>query len=303
MPRALPIVLVMLASLAAGSTLSVAGEAGPLEVITRRAESANDTRNVYVETLLARAFEKAGRNVRIVQARHAFTRDRLLQELVAGKNIHVSADAPKPEWEEQLLPIRIPIRKGIQGYRLFLINKQDQEALAKVETLEDLLKFPTGSGSQWSIRPLLEKAGFNVVTAEDYETLFEMLRFGRFVTFGRGINEIYSEQALFGSRNENLVVEQTLCLYVPLPTYFFVSPTHPDLARALETGLKRMIADGSFDELFMQFYGDDIDRAELGKRKILKIPNPGLSEQTPLDTPSYWYDPVSLSESHRENRS
>ncbi|MEM9630293.1 MAG: hypothetical protein AAGA50_03135, partial [Pseudomonadota bacterium] len=84
--------------------------------------------------------------------------DRLLQELIKGENIHVIAEAPKPGWEDKLLPIRIPIRKGLQGYRLFLINKQDQAALAEVDTLEKLQAFPTGSGASaitWMFSPLI----------------------------------------------------------------------------------------------------------------------------------------------------
>jgi hypothetical protein len=37
--------------------------------------------------------------------------------------------------ENSLLPIRIPIRKGLLGYRIFLIKKEDQAKFADIQTL------------------------------------------------------------------------------------------------------------------------------------------------------------------------
>lgn len=254
-------------------------------------QSNEDVRYHYAEQLLKLALAKANVDAQIVRADQHFSRDRLLQELRRGENVHISAEVPKSNWEEQLLPIRIPLRKGIQGYRLFLINSSDQEALSKVTTLADLLKFPTGLGSQWSITPIFRRAGFDVITSDDYNTLFKMLKLQRFVTFSRGLNEIYKEQETFAQDNSRLVIENELGLFVPLPTYFFVSPEFPELARKIELGLRKMIADGSFDQHFLQYHRDDIDRANLTSRKIFYIENINLSKETPLDVEDYWFDP------------
>ncbi|MCX2725511.1 hypothetical protein [Roseibium salinum] len=158
------------------------------------------------------------------------------------------------------------------------------------------MAFPTGSGAQWSTRRVMEDAGFNVVVSHDYDMLFRMLKLRRFITFGRGINEAFNEQASFSSQNENLVVEQSICLFIPLPTYFFVSPAHPELARQIETGLKRMIADGSFDEHFLAYHRTDIARARLADRKIFTLVNTNLGRETPLQERSYWFDPATFSD-------
>lgn len=271
------------------------GRVDAAEIITLQPFADQDQRYLYVEQLLEKSLAASGSQDTVVRAKERFSRDRLLQELIAGKSIHVIAEAPKPGWEDQLLTIRIPIRKGIQGYRLFLINRQDQPALSRVKTLEELKAFPTGSGAQWSTRRVLEENGFTVVTNPEYAALFKMLKLRRFVTFGRGINEAFREQEAFSSENENLVVEDTLCLFIPLPTYFFVSPAHPDLARRIETGLNKMIADGSFDRHFLDYHRDDIERARLSTRKIFSVTNPNLSAATPLDVPSYWFDPATAS--------
>ncbi|MBO6509517.1 MAG: hypothetical protein JJ979_13770 [Roseibium sp.] len=264
------------------------------EVITLKPYGDDDKRYNYPEELLKRALEKTSSSFPaavVVRSEMSYSRDRMLQELLRGERLHVVAEAPKPEWEQNLLTIRIPIRKGIQGYRLFLINRQSQEALSKVSNLEDLKAFPTGSGAQWSTRIAMEKAGFDVRVADNYSDLFRMLKSDRFVTFGRGINEVFSEQAIFEKDNKDLIVEESLCLYIPLPTYFFVSPKREDLKIQLETGLNMMIEDGTFDELFTEYFADLLNKANLVDRRIFRISNPNLSKDTPLSDDRLWLLP------------
>ncbi|MEP4770051.1 MAG: hypothetical protein ABJY83_19280 [Roseibium sp.] len=277
--------------------------AQPVDVHVPKPHGANDVRFNYGEKLLALALDKAGVDAKIVRVEVEQSRDRRLSDLKSGKNLHVSVEVPKPGWEEQLLPVRIPIRKGIQGYRLFLINSQDQDALSKVNSLKDLQQISTGSGTQWSVTPLLQNAGFDVVTTPGYMDLFEMLKLRRFITFSRGINEIFDEQETFSKENANLVVENTLSLYMPLPTYFFVSPKYPELAKSIESGLKIMIADGSLDTHFDEYIGEDAKRAALATRKVFSIPNHNLSKETPLDQKEYWFDPQKYAEENNDNDS
>lgn len=249
----------------------------------------------YVETLLEKVLLRTspfGGASEVGRSAEFFSRARLLEELIVGDNIQIVAEVPKPGWEEKLIPIRIPLRKGIQGYRLFLINRQDQERLSQVRSLEELKAIPTGTGVQWSTYLILRKAGFNVVPGETHARLFDMLKVRRFVTFGRGMNEIFGELERFGPDNPDLAIEQTLVLFVPLPTYFFVSPARPELASRVRQGLEEMLADGSFDAHFLEYHQSDIDRARLKHRKIFTIENPNLSQDPPLNDPALWFDPA-----------
>lgn len=218
-------------------------------------------------------------------------RRRALIELERGIDIHVMAEAPKPGWEERLIPVRIPIRKGIQGYRTFLILGKNQPMLSTITTLEQFKKIPTGSGSQWSTTRVLKANGFDVREGANYEGLFSMLVKERFVTFGRGINETPVEYSSRKALFPDLAIEQDLLLYIPLPTYFFVTPTQPKLAKRIEEGLKAMIDDGSFDELFHAKFDELIKSANLANRRMFSINNPNLSPETPLDIEHYWYRP------------
>ena len=285
---ALSLVLVALAILNGGNVSAME------QVITLKPLSDQDTRYQYPEDLLKlilRKTEKIHGKAEVVRCKYTMKRKRTFSALLEGKDIHVMAEAVKPGWEEQLIPIRIPIRKGIQGFRTFLIHKDNQEALSKVQTLDDLKRIPTGSGAQWSTTRVLIENGFNVVLGNDYEGLFKMLMNKRFVTFGRGINETPFEYDARKEAYPDLAIEKHLVLFIPLPTYFFVTPKKPHLARRIEEGLILMMHDGSFDAFFQERYGNIIAKADLKNRRLFKIDNPNLSDKTPIDVSYFWYMP------------
>jgi hypothetical protein len=88
--------------------------------------------------------------------------------------------------------------------------------------------------------------------------------------------EIWDERARHADMN--LQVEQSLALHYPACIYFFVNRSATDLARAIERGLQRAIADGSFDALFERFHGDLVQRARLKERTVIELKNPGFPE-------------------------
>lgn len=255
----------------------------------------SDLRGLYEEAVLFAAMEKTKPEYgefRIERTDINMQRDRALREINTGIRINVYVAVSQNEWEELAIPVRIPVIKGLLGYKLLLIRKNEQEKFSKVTSIEDLKSMKAGSGMQWSITKALMEAGFYVVSGSDYEGLFKMLVHDRFDYFPRGMNEIFIEYENRKHRMPELAIEKSLAIYIPSPTYFFVSPRYPRIAERIEHGLRMMIADGSFDELFMKYNGDSIRKAELDKRRILRMKNPILPPATPLDDAGLWYDPV-----------
>ncbi len=273
------------------TVLLLSGEVSADKVIINRPLSDHDVRYQYPELLLQMvldATEKEYGADRVVQADLVMSRDKALMELLKGDLIEVMAEAPKPEWEERLIPVRIPIRKGVQGLRVFFIMKENQHLIRQIRTFEEFTQLPTGSGAQWSTVRVMRNAGFDVITSDSYEELFQLLAEGRFHTFGRGINEVYSEFYRHVTEFPELRVDDNLLLYIPLPTYFFVTPKRPDLAKRIEKGLMAMIVSGQFDDFFCRYHSQDIEAANIEKRKVFCIPNINLSPQTPLGEKEFW---------------
>ncbi len=219
-------------------------------------------------------------------------RDRLLLEMSKGERVNLSAQITSPEWEHKLLPIRIPIDKGLSGYRISLIDGTQQARFSDITTLEQLKRLSLGAGRQWSSTQVLLHAGFDVAQGNSTAGLHSMLAAHRFQHFPRGIEEALFEQPVYAAAFPALAIERSLALYFPLPRYFFVTPGQPRLAERLEYGLQRLLADGRFDRLFHEFYDELIEQIGLRKRRVFRLDNPLLSPLTPLNNRHYWYDPL-----------
>lgn len=215
---------------------------------------------------------------------------RFLAEAHLGKRVNVVWSATSDEKEKQLLPIRIPLSKGLLGYRIALIRAAQQKKLDSVHNLDDLRQLKFGLGPGWGDVSVYKAAGLPVLIAE-YEDLFKMLSFGRFDLFSRGVNEIFSEYQAQKGNLPNLAIEQHLLLYYPYPFYLFVSPQTPALAERIERGMRIMLDDGSFDAIFRKHNRVAIQQADMKHRRIINISNKLLPSKTPLSDARLWYKP------------
>ena len=190
--------------------------------------------------------------------------------------------------ERELRAVRFDILRGLLGYRVLLIRKQRQAEFAAVRSLAELRRFRLGLGSHWADLPLLQYNGFQVMATPRYESLFAMLARGRFDAFPRGVNEAWQELAEQQGSFPDLRVEPTLALHYPWPVYFFVRRDNQPLADRLHRGLMRAQADGSLQRLFMEHHGNLLQQANLAKRRLLLLSNPGLPPGTPKADTSWW---------------
>jgi len=268
--------------------------AARMVVITDLPETTLDKRNDFPEKLLYAILENTRNrfgNYEVRFSRLEMDRKRLLYELERGERVNLSAKASQSEWEKRLIPIRIPIDKGIGGYRLFHIRAQDQAIFDQLKSIDELKRLRVGAQMGWSSVPIYQAHGFDLVTGNNYEGLFGMLGAKRFDYMPRGLAEIFTEHDLRKAQYPELAVEQRLLLYYPFPKYFFVSPTKPELAERIRTGLQALVADGTFDRMFYEYHDDILRRAKLCQRRLLTLGNPELGQETPYNIPSYWYDP------------
>ncbi len=274
-----------------------AATAGTL-VVYPRAQSPTDSQYLYDYELLHLAIERTAKTFGSYELRAStlpMNQARAAREIIAGSGaVTIFARSTSIEHETDMLPIRIPIDKGLVSYRVFLIRAGDQARFAEVQALDQLRQFSVGSFLTWTDTKILRNGGFNVVTGDNYESLFKMLVGGRFDFFSRSADEAYREYDERRDALPDLKVEDTILLYFPTTRYFFVqrSPAGEELAKRVEFGLNQMIKDGSFDAYFRIRNGPLIERAHLKSRKIFRIPNPYLSPETPLQRRELWFDPL-----------
>ncbi len=251
-----------------------------------------DTRNEYFISLLRLALDKTtdeyGAYV-LEPSPQPMNQGRAISQLAAGDQIDVVWSMTSRTRENQLLPIRIPLLKGLMGYRIFIIRAEDEVWFRTLTTLDQLRELRVGQGHDWPDVDILRANGLRVETSTDYEHLFQMLQAGRFDFFPRALNEPWEE--VHARKELNLAVEKNLLLYYPTANYFFVNRNNPQLALRIEKGLEMAIADGSFDALFethpINAYA--LSHAHIEGRRMLKLVNPLLPAETPLHRKELWW--------------
>lgn len=216
---------------------------------------------------------------------------RMVQELAtADGHINVIARATDRGLESRFRPIRIPIDRGLMGMRLLLVRKADVPRFASVRTLDDLRRFSAGQGQDWVDADILSSAGISVVEAQRPDALMGMLEGGRFDFFPRAIDEAAREYEANRKVRPSIVIEPTLMLHYPLPRYFFVRRDAEGykLAERITAGMERLVRDGTLAALLRRHKGKEIERAQIGRRHVIDLPNPALPPETPLQRNELW---------------
>jgi hypothetical protein len=268
----------------------------PMMYIYNAPESSLDVRYVYHWEILKTALEKTKKKYgpyRMVASEPMIEKRQTFELEKATGKLTVMYLSTIPDFERNLVPIRIPVDKNLGGYCIFLIRKEDQHKFNSVKTLGDLRKFTYGLGLGWIDVDILRANNFRVVTGSNYDGLFEMLVNKRFDIFLRATIEIIDE---YESRKEampDLHIEENIIFYYPLPMYFWFSKTEEGrrLAARAEEGMWMMIKDGTYDKIFDRYQRHKIERLKLKNRKIFRIDNPFLGPETPFDDKRLWFDP------------
>jgi hypothetical protein len=251
----------------------------PLEVVYPGHTSVKDTRVDYYVKLLDLALSKTGVDFVLRPNPVPMVPARVMQIMESNEGVDVTWGPITRELEQRLLPIRIPLDKGILGWRLLLIKTRDRHAFEEINSLAQLKSFSSGQQRYWSDTDILRASGLTVVDTTGYTSLFAMLAADRFQYFPRGVAEIWNEQK--SHADLGLEVEQHLALHYPAFTYFYVGKTNVKLADLIGQGLRSAIKDGTFDKLFDQYNGAALKRAHLVTRTVLELRNPLIPDQVP----------------------
>lgn len=249
--------------------------------------SRNDATAQYAISIIEMALNKAqvpySLNIQ-PNTQSAITLRRMLNE---GKTDIIWATTSKA-LEEQFIPVRIPLYKGLMGYRTLLIQPEKQHLFDGITDLEGLKKVRLGQVHSWADTAILEGNGLNVIKVTKHESLFSKLKADSFDAAPRALHETFSEV----KEHPTLAVESGLLLHYPMPMYLFVSQKNIELAHNLTYGLSKAVQDGTFDILF--YRQPDVKKAvdEIAhtKRRLIELKNPGLPEKTPLDNNRLWLD-------------
>ena len=262
----------------------------PLPLVYPRHQALDDPQQAYVTALLQQALERSGQAYALRRSALRMVQTRAMQEIAtASGSVDVVWAMTSRARETQLLPVRIPIDRGLIGWRVALIQARQPDLLRGVRSIAALARLSAGQMRDWPDAAILQANGLRLDTSSTYEGLFQQLAAGRIDYFPRSVIEAQSELASHAQLP--LALDTHLLIRYPAALYFFVGQHRPELARHIETGLEKMLADGSFGQLFRRHFGRLAQQLTLSRRHVLDLANPDLPEQTPLARKALWYRP------------
>ena len=247
-----------------------------------RPMSDSDKRSIYPVKLLALALEQTGVQYSLMPSERIMLQNKALKRLMDSRDVNVVWSVTDKQREQQLLPIRIPIYKGLIGWRLLLIRDDMPARFKYVQKLEHLIKLIPVQGRDWPDTKVLQANGFNVTVDNAYGNLFNLLRRAQGDFFPRSLVEVWDEIDN-PAYNSDLMVEKEIAIRYPAAMYFFVNKKSRPLANLLEKGIEKAIADGSFEQLFVHTFQAKLDRANMPNRHVFELENSFLPTATPLE--------------------
>ena len=268
--------------------------AASMDFIYPPPEAAGDERHLYYWQLLDAALASNRDKYGDYTARpfdSPMTFQRGIAEVESGNGrVNIVSRATNLDLEKRLRPIRIPLDKGLLGFRLFLVMPETQVRLEQVKTLDELRQFTIGQSASWGDVRILQGAGFKLVLADAYTPLFSMLGGRRFDLFARGAIEIEAEWRANRENVPGMLIEKRFALHYPMPRYFFVprTPEGERMAERIEDGLQRLRVSGEFERRYQAWKKLVLGGLQLPGRTVFRLPNPELSPEAPSD--KFWWD-------------
>ncbi|ACE83796.1 transporter substrate-binding domain-containing protein [Cellvibrio japonicus] len=286
-PKPVSYIIGLFQILALGGALLTTPTQAATKTVTTNMKS--NVQTDYMNGLLRLALSYSDTQYTFASTNEVYSRPRVMESVKSGQ-ISVMWGGTSEEMEREFIPVRIDAYRGLMNHRLFFIREGDQARFDQIQTLDDLRRIKFGQGRSWQDAEILESAGLTVIKATKKPSLYYMLDGERFDAFPRGANEVFTELAAFP--NLKLTVEKNLVLIYPLPTYFFVTPHDPQLAKDIEFGLESAIKDGRFDQYFFNSpeVKEALAKADLKNRRAIRINNPFLPKATPLNRKELWLD-------------
>lgn len=267
----------------------------PAQLLVTKPRSEFDINHQYYTSLLKKALTKAaaGRAVPELKPTFAMEQGRALRELAKGESLDVFWVGTDLDKEQEFRAIRIPLERGLMGFRKFILRKDSIAKFNSISSLQQLQQLTACQGAFWPDVEIMRSSGLKVEEAPVYENIFKQLLAGRCDYFPRGLHEgvieLEKRQALY----PELVRYNKLMLNYPFAVYFFTRKENEALALWIEQGLEQMIDDG---ELLAHMQQQELTRHVFPLKHSptdpwISIKNPLLSPDTPVNNSRYWFQP------------
>ena len=250
----------------------------------------NERSDYIVETLKLALSYSPSKGYQLAFFKENLPKVRVFKNIANNEGIDIIAAGATKDRIKLLHPIYFPIIKGLYGWRIPLVSTKNIDLFLADLSREDFKKLTVGQLHSWSDTKILASNNLPIEKGSHFQGLFDMLSVGRFDYFPRSIVEI--DEEFQAHKDIGIAIDSNILIHYPSAYFFYVNKENTELAKDVKFGLEQALKDGSFEYLFMQHFGDIVNRTMQEKRKVYRLQNPFLPSKTPLDRKELWLDLV-----------
>lgn len=214
---------------------------------------------------------------------------RAFEFLDAAQEIDIVIGYATNERVTKYRSIPIPTMKGLNGWRVPLVHKDNVDMFKGVTSFEEFKSFSPGLHHRWTDNKILAANSIDTIKGSNYIGLFQMLHKKRFDYFPLSVieatREVEKHRLLY---QLDILVEPNIMITYPVCFYFYVKKSNAKLANEITNGFERIVANGEYDKVFEKHHGDIFSRYIKESRQIFYLENPLLPSNVPLDREELW---------------
>lgn len=253
----------------------------------------------YAEGLLKLALQYSSPGDEHIEIKRniSASQDEALTLIEKNQGIDVYWVGTSIEREKKLHAVRIPIMKGLLGFRMSLVHKDTAKRFYGITATNQMFQFRPCLGDDWPDADIFEANGFNVKRSREYRGLLDDIMQKNCDFLPLAVAEINAEYKDNKPQYQNLRLYNRFIFYYPFPMYFFVSKDKPLLAKRIELGLEKAIDLGKFDQ-YMQEHKVTKHLFPIDSWvnvKYISMGNPLLPTNTDTKNSRYW---IQLPQTH-----
>jgi hypothetical protein len=175
-----------------------------------------------------------------------------------------------------VIPIPVDILRGLLGYRICLISRNNRVDFSSLTDVTSLQKISIGQGRGWSDVDIFHFNNIDLVLSPTLDSLLGMVAANRFDCLLLGAAEIegiYQENI---ATMHMLTIEPSLAVYYDFPTYFYISEKFPKIAERFLKGMNMIQENGEFEQLFNRYYKNALEKLNMKSRHTICLRSPYL---------------------------
>ncbi|TCI02528.1 hypothetical protein EZV61_14340 [Corallincola luteus] len=238
--------------------------------------------DLYPQHLLQAVIEGCGSGYQLERSEISMLQGRAAMEIAEDPgSLSVVWTMTSSERESLLKPVPIPIYRGLLGFRVLVVRRQDLARFSHIRTIEQLKELRAVQGYDW---PDIEILRANALPVDGYGTTSEMYRLlkeGFVDYFPRAVIEVDRELEVLN--DDSFAVLPDIALIYPTAGYFFTNHSDIELNTCLTQSMEKMIASGDFMTMFERYFGQSLRRYRYAEMATIVLANPLLETTRPIN--------------------